>query len=199
WTAAFAVALVVLWCAFMQLRIGRANSQFKAQQLRWTAIEKHHSEVTENLKRSADLERKLAALNRLSTSRFLWGSTLGALQKTVVDPVQAVRIRAEQVYTLMEPGPARTNTTKASPAKPASAVERISVTIEAKDWNPAAQNYNKFKEIIAGYPMFQTNLAKADALRLTSLSKPAFDPATPDASFVTFTLEMHFPETRRNE
>ena len=43
------------------------------------------------------------------------------------------------------------------------------------------------------------NMAKADALRLTSLSKPSFDPSDPIRPFVTFTLEMQYPEIRRNE
>ncbi|MEO5802616.1 MAG: hypothetical protein ABIR24_03735 [Verrucomicrobiota bacterium] len=199
WATGFAVGLVLLWCLSVQAQIMRANSEFKKHQAHWVSIEKRHAEVTENLKEAATIERKLSSLNRLSTNRFLWGSTLNALQQTVVDQVQAVRMKTEQVYTYIEPVAAKTNSPKTSVAKPSASVEKIGVTIEAKDWNPTEQTYNKFKEAIAKYPFFQTNLSKADALRLTSLSKPAFDPSDPVRPFVMFTLEIQYPEVRRNE
>ncbi len=199
WGAGVAVALVVLWCAVIQARTMRANSELKKHEAHWNSIEKKHAAVTEDLKESAAIERKLSSLNRLSTNRFLLGSTLNALQLAVVDQVQAVRLKTEQTFTFIDPVPAKTNTSKTVPAKPAAAVEKIGITIEAKDWNPVDQNYNKFKEAIAKSPAFQTNLLKTDALRLTSLSKPSYEPSDPARPFVTFTLEMQFPEIRRNE
>ena len=199
WGAGFVISLVLLWCLWVQLQIMQANSEFKKHQAHWTSIEKKHTAVTDNLKESAVIERKLDSLNRLSTNRFLWGSTLNALQQTVVNQVQAVRVKTEQSYLYVEPVAAKTNSTKTVAAKPPTAVEKIKIVIEAKDWNPAEQNYNKYKEAIAKFSHFQTNLATADALRLTSLSKPAFDPSDPARPFVMFTLEMQYPEVRRNE
>jgi hypothetical protein len=115
----------------------------------------------------------------------------------MVDQVQAVRLRTEQSFTLVEPVPAKTNSSKMIPAKPPAAIEKVAITVDAKDWNPAVQNYNKLKEAIAKFPSFQTNMAKTDALRLTSLSQPTFDPSDPIRPFVTFRLEMQFPEVRR--
>jgi hypothetical protein len=197
YAGAFAIGLVLLWCLTVQARILRANSEFKKNEAHWKSIEKRHEEVTENLKKSAEIEGKLAALNRLSTNRFLLGSTLNALQQTMVNQVQAVRLKTEQSFTFIEPVAAKTNTSKMVPAKPPAAIEKVAIVIEAKDWNPAEQNYNKFKEAIAKFPSFQTNLAKTDALRLTSLSKPSYDASDPIRPFVTFTLEMQFPEVRR--
>lgn len=193
------IGLILLWCLVVQVQILRANAEFKTNEARWKGMEKKHAEVTEDLKKSGDIERKLGALDRLSTNRFLLGSTLDALQQTVVDKVQAVRLKTEQVFTSVEAVAAKTNASKVVPGKPAAAIEKVLITIEAKDWRPVDQNYNKFKEAIAKYPIFQTNLAKADALRLTSLSKPSYDPSDPVAAFVMFTLEMQFPEIRRHE
>lgn len=200
WGAGFLISLVLVWCLWVQAQIIGANSELRKHQAHWTSIEKRHNEITENLKESAAIERKLDSLNRLSTNRFLWGSTLNALQQTAVDQVQTVRLKSEQVYTYIEGVAAKTNSTKTVPAKPAAAAENITLTIEAKDWNPAEQNYNKFKEALAKLSYFQPNLTnKADALRLTSLSKPAFDPSEPLRPFVVFTLEMQYPEARRHE
>jgi hypothetical protein len=199
WVAGFFISLVLLWCLWIQLQIIQANSELKRHQAHWTSIEKRHTEVTDNLKASALIDSKLNSLNRLSTNRFLWGSTLNALQQTVVDQVQAVSVRTEQVYSYLEAVGAKTNTAKVIAAKPATAVEKIGITIEARDWNPSEQNYNKFKEAISKFSYFKTNMAKADALRLTSLSQPSFDPSDPVRPFVMFTLEMQYPEVRRYE
>jgi len=193
------IGLILLWCIAAQAQIMRANAEFKRNESRWDAIANKHAEVTANLAKSGEIERNLIALDRLSTNRFLMGSTLDALQRIVVDKVQAVRVKTDQVFTFIEPVAAKTNASKVTPGKPAAAVEKTAITIEAKDWRPGDQNYNKFKEEIAKYPIFQTNLSKPDSLRLTSLSKPSYDPSDPVAAFVTFTLEMQFPEIRRHE
>ena len=200
--AAFVVGLVLLWSLTVQARIMRANSELRNQEAQWQAMEKRHTSVTGNLKKSAEIERKLAALNRLSANRFLLGSTLNALQQTVADQVHATRVKIEQGFTLIEAVPAKTNDTKTTAGKPAATIEKIAIRVEAKDGNPAEQNYNKFKESIAKFPAFQTiplNGTNQLSLRLTSLSKPSFDPGDPTHPYVMFTLELQFPEVRRNE
>jgi hypothetical protein len=198
WLAGFVVALVLIWCLLIQARIIQANSELHKHEAHWKSIEKRHAAITENLKKSAAIERKLAALDRLSTNRFLWGATLNALQQTVVPEVQVVRMKGEQVFSFTEAVKPKPNSKTV--AAPASTTERITLTIEAKDWNPSQQNYNKFKQSLAQFPYFQSSLTnRVDALRLISLSKPAFDPSDPLRPFVMFTLEMNYPEVRRNE
>ncbi|MEO6183616.1 MAG: hypothetical protein ABIP71_11065, partial [Verrucomicrobiota bacterium] len=171
--------------------------ELSRQEQFWSSVEKKHSHVAKNLKQAAVIEGKIAALNRLSTNRFFYGSTLNALQQTVVEHVQAVRLKTEQTYVLVEGVPAKATAGKTTPAKPAAAVEKTTLTLEAKDWNPTDLNYNKYKDALARYPYF--NLLKTDALRLTALSKPVADPDDASRSFVLFTLEMQYPEISRNE
>ena len=199
WVAGFAVSLVLLWSLSLQLRIIRSNSELKKQQGQWSAEEKKAGVTTEHLKRTAAIEQKLAALQRLSTNRFYYGSTLNALQQTVVDNIQAVRVKSEQSYANVEAVPAKTAAGKTVPGKPAASVEKVTLIVEAKDLNPSDLNYNKYKEALTKFPYFQTNLLNADALRLTALSKPAADPGDPSRSYVMFTLEMQYPEISRNE
>ncbi|MEO6035837.1 MAG: hypothetical protein ABIQ35_11325 [Verrucomicrobiota bacterium] len=220
------IALALVWCLFTQWQIFRANAAFQKNEARWKSMEARHTEVTGNLKKSNEIERKLAALARLSTNRFLLGSALNALQQTMVDKVQAMRLKTDQVFTYVEPVPAKTNSSKVIPGKPAAAIEKVAITIEAKDWRPADQNYNKYKEAIAkanvqsptkvegsnplnAKPSSQnpksneekgpSAQAPRSELRLTSLSKPTYDPSDPVAAYVTFTLELQLPEIRRNE
>ena len=200
WAGGVVVALTLGWCLVVQGQAMSAKSEFNRHDAHWKSIEKKHAAVTDDLKAAAEIEKKLAALDRLSTNRFLIGSALNALQLTMVDQVQATRVKTEQTFTVIEPVvPNKTDSGKKAPAKPAVAIEKTKVIVEARDWNPAAQNYNKYKEAIANHPAFQNNLVKPDALRLTSLSKPAVDPSDPLRPFVIFTLEMQYPEVRRNE
>ena len=212
WIAGFAIALVLLWSLSIQFKISRAQSELTRQEKYWASIEPKHRAATETLKNTAAIEQKLAALNRLSTNRFFYGSTLNALQLSVVDPVQVLRLKFNQSFTFVEgSAPVKVQSSKAdesnaqSPkpkvakAIPAAAVEKLSLTIEARDWNPPELNYNKYKEALANLPYFKASLNGADALRLTALSKPTADAANPSQSFVLFTLEMKYPEVSRHE
>ncbi len=199
WVAGFAVSLILLWSLSLQFRIINSNSDLKKQQDQWSAEEKKAGATTEYLKRTAAIEQKLAALQRLSTNRFYYGSTLNALQQTVVDNIQAVRVKTEQSYANVEAVPAKVAAGKTVPGKPAASVEKVTLIVEAKDLNPSDLNYNKYKEALTKFPYFQTNLLKADALRLTALSKPTADPGDSSRSYVMFTLEMQYPEISRNE
>jgi len=211
WLASFAIALVLLWSLSIQFKISRAQSELSRQEKYWATIEAKHRAATDTLKKTAAIEQKIAALHRLSTNRFFYGSTLNALQLSMVDHIQAVRLKFNQSFTFV-PGsaPAKDQKTEDRSQKPearsqkpkaipAAAVEKLSLTIEARDWNPADLNYNKYKEALANLPYFKASLNGADALRLTALSKPTADAADPSQSYVLFTLEMKYPEISRHE
>ena len=44
------------------------------------------------------MDRKLSALEALSTNRFLWAPVLNALQKTMVDHVQVTKLKGDQAF-----------------------------------------------------------------------------------------------------
>ncbi len=199
WAGVAALAAVLLWSGWLQAKVIHARSLLQKQESVWKSKEKSFQEVTDKQKRLVESERKLAALQRLSTNRFLWGSVLNAIQQTVVDQVQVTRLKGDQVYSTVEGTPTKTTDGKTVPGKPSFSLEKISMVIEAKDMNPSEQNYNKFKGAIASFPFFQTRLPKMDSLRLTSLSQPVAETTNPGRSFIQFTLELQFPEIRRDE
>ena len=95
WGAGVLVSAVALWSIILQFQLARSNAKLDKQKQQWGAIEKDFNRITENLKKAADVERKLGSLQQLSTNRFLWGSALNALQQATIDDVQIVRFRTE--------------------------------------------------------------------------------------------------------
>lgn len=199
WTGGAFVFLVLLWSGWLQLKVLNERAELQKHEGIWKSKEKSYQAVTDKQKKLGETERKLAALNRLSTNRFLWAPVLNAFQQTVVDQVAVTRIKADQSYSVTEGTPAKTVDGKSVPAKPSISTEKISIVLDAKDLNPAEQNYNKFKSALANFALFRSPLQKPDSLRLTGLSQPTVEPNEPGHTSVQFTLELQYPEVRRNE
>jgi hypothetical protein len=199
WLTGFLVFLVLLWAMTLQFKLMASKSELNQAQVKWTSIEKGYQLAVENQRKFMDAEQKLAALDRLTTNRFLWGTALNAFQQTLngVDDVQVVRFKTEQTYTLTEEIKARTNGTSVVAGRPATAIEKISMTIEAMDSSrqPGSQ-VSKFKDSIAQVPYFHTSLQQTNGVLLTSLSAPQAGGLGRNA-FVLFTLQCSFPEKVR--
>ena len=193
------VFAVIVYSALLQLQVIAANGEAANAQARWKDMEKDYGAVTQDLIKTVDLQTRLASLQRLSTNRFLWAPVLDALQQTTVEGVQLVRMRGDHNYAQIEAVPPKLTAKPPVPGQPAASVEKITMFLEARDYgNPTEQNYNRFKAAIQNFPFFREYLTKPDAVRLTSLSPPAQDPAS-GRNFVQFTLECQFPETKRDE
>ena len=199
WVAGFVVALVVIWGGVLQTKIMRAGSRLTAEQEKLTKLDKESRNAANNLKRTGELERKLAALQTLATNRFLWATTLNALQTVMVDNVQVMRIRGEQSYGTVT-GKLSEKEREANPkAKPPeSAQEKIALIIEAKDFgNPADLNYNRFISEIGSSPVFKKATDKADGITLRDRMPAQPDPADPRRQFIQFSIECRYPEKLR--
>ncbi len=197
--AGFLVFLVLLWCSTLQFKMIVYRSEFNGLDAQWKTIEKDYKVAVESRRKALEVEQKLGALQQLTTNRFLWGTALNAFQQTLngVDDIQVARLKAEQIYTLNEEVKARTNNTQMIPGKPGSAVEKITMTIEAMDASaqPGSQ-VNKFKEAIAGIPYYQTTLQKTNGVLLTTMSPPQV-PQGGRTPHVLFTLQCYFQEKLR--
>jgi hypothetical protein len=197
WVGAFVVFLVVLQASAVWVKYLVARGHLQTEQNQWKSVEPRSLAVGEEAKRLAEMQKKLGSLFRLSTNRFLWGSALDALQECVVDQVQVTEIKVSQKFTEVlaakkRVGPKDVNI-------PAAQIEKISLTIEAKDYNPPDQNFNKFKAKLLESPFFKRYLTNAESVRLASLSSVEFNALEPNRSFTTFTLDCDFPETSRDE
>jgi hypothetical protein len=199
YVAAFLVALVALWAMTLQARVIAAKSELKGLDAKWKAIEQNYKSAVDAQRNSIDAEQKLAALHQMTTNRFLWGNALNAFQQTLgaIDDVQVVRLKTEQLYSLTEGTPNRTNGTTIIPGKPGLATEKISLIVDAMDISAQpGRRVNQFKESIGAVPYFKENLTKTNGVMLMSRSAPQNSP-NGRQTFVMFQLKCAFPDKTR--
>jgi hypothetical protein len=117
----------------------------------------------------------------LVNARMLQGNLLNALQKVNADNVQLTGIHVDQSYS--------------QSTKPPSVTEQIVVTLNARDYSPnPGDQVGKFKDALARQSYFQDMLDETNGIRLTDESAPQEDSGK---TFVSFTLECHFPNKKR--
>jgi hypothetical protein len=198
WLGSFLVLVVVIWVGKLQTDIMFESSKYNNIDADWKAKVAKYSNVTNEMAKTTDVERKLNQLDVLSTNRFLWGPVLNALQKTMVDQVQVTRLHGDQTFAREDAhtvgaGPTRQNFA-------AGVVEKDSLFIEAKDFRPNDQNYTKYKESLCNFDFFVKRLERRDGFVMDGILGPlTVDPVDSSRQFVTFTLATHFPEARRSE
>jgi len=203
WVGCFLVFLMMLWASTVMFEVLNARGTLQTMTNRWKTMEKQSQEGAEYTKKLAEVDRKLSSLWRVSTNRFLWGTTLDALQEVMVDQIQVTRLTALQSCAPVPAAPAQaaTPTQPAKPARHAGAVEHLSIMIDAKDYgNPNDQSYNKFRMNFLTSPFFKQYLTEPKSVRLVSILKDAgADPSDPTKTFTPFSLECQFPDIQRDE
>jgi hypothetical protein len=136
------------------------------------------------------------ALQKLSATRFLQGNLMEAFQKIYVPNVQMTRLRIDQSCVVNGGSPAITNSYGVVAGKPPTSVERITLTLDARDLSAnAGDQVNHFKDALASQDFFKTVLDRTNGIRLSSLSSPQ---ASYDGKpFVMFTLECRLSDKTR--
>ena len=199
WIGSFVVLVVVLWIVELQLDIMYQNNQLNRLKSQWSSIEGKFKVATAGRARIDMVETRLMSLDRLSTNRFLWGNLLNALQQTVADKIQVVRVKGEQTYVMVDGGEPKTNSNQVVTSQPAASIGKFTLFLEGKDWDPAAQTYNKYKELLSNSDFFLRKLNRKDGFVLKTVSATTLDPSDSGRLFVFFSLESAFPEARCNE
>jgi len=196
WVAALLVCLMLVWSSSLQLKAIMLSSEVSRAEGTMKAFTNDFQQVLQNQKKVEDVRHKLAALQQLATNRFLQANALNALQQTIVDDVQLIHLRTEQTYAFTDEVKARTNDTRVIPGKPATATEKILVSLEGSDSssNPGDQVL-KYKEAVATNSYFKQMTGKPNSVGLKSLSPP--DISASGRRSVFFTLECRFPEITR--
>lgn len=197
YVAGLLVLLVALWASTLQFKILASKGDIKSLDTKWKGIEQGYKEAVESQRATIETEQKLAALGSMTTNRFLWGTALDAFQHTLsgVDAVQVSHLRTEQVYIINEETKPPPNSPPNVQGRPASATERIKMTIDAADAT-AGNRVNTYKESIVAVPFFRDNLTKTNGVLLTQRSAPQANRNGPGI-VVIFTLECFFPEKTR--
>ena len=174
WIAALIICLMLVWSSFLQLKTTLASSDLNRVENQMNARTNAYRQVLDEQRKNLELEQTVHQLRELSNSRFLYGSMLNALQHTIVDDVQLLRLRVDQAYSQTAAVKTTTNDYNVvSMGKPATATEHILLTLEASDSSPnPGDQVGKYKQALAANPYFQKMLDKTNALTLKNLSAP---------------------------
>ncbi len=194
----FCVVLVGLWASTLQVKIMAAKGELSTLASRWHKIEKEYQTAVDSHHAIGEAEQKLTALSLMSTNRFLWGNALNGLQQTLngLEDVRVSHFKADQLYSTGEETKPRTNGVQIISGKPATATERVQLTIDGIDATPTGAKINKYKESINSVPYFKENLMRTNGVVLTRRSAPG-PPRNGGGLVVNFTLECYFPEKTR--
>lgn len=167
--------------------VARLESEAKSR-------ESAYKQILESQNQLVETKRKLLALDRLSTNRFLVGTLMNTLQKNTLDNVRLVRLKLDQSYVLVpEVKPAKGQ--KGIIPKPATVKENVTVSLSAMDKSTAlGDGVSKFQELLSKEPYFQT-LLDQNGFRLTTLSPTQID--TDGKPFLLMGLEGKLPERIR--
>jgi len=197
WVGVCLIAAMLAWASVLQARITLQKAQLSALKGKIENVDAEYSDIVRSQKSLKETRQKLAAVERLSTNRYLSGNLLDALQRAFVEDVKVIKLKTDFDYTMTPATKSKTNGVAITAAKPATAVEHIKVQIEALDAssNPGDQ-VSTYKEVVASMPhLDEVFQAEDQEVRLTGLNPPQTDPN--GRSYVLFTLECTYPEKVR--
>lgn len=192
------VVCMLAWAMVLQFKAMRSNAEFSGIQGRVQAIDKVYKQVLENKKSVLETEERLIALQRLTTNRFLWGSALHSLQHLLADTegISITRVRGEQIF--LQQAESKPKTPKEGTAKPATSVERIMITVDARDASTQPGDQVAKLKASLGTPIVPKGVeATTNQVALLNISAPQTDKEGSGGSFVTFTLQSTYPDRAR--
>jgi hypothetical protein len=194
---ALLVALALVWSSSLLLERMLATSDLSQVDSEMQNHTNEYSLVTANLKKIAETQRKLDALQKLSDSRFLQGDLLNALEHIYVPNFRLTRFRVDQAYLIKEGTPTQTNNFgNVIIGRPAVATEKVVLSLDARDSSPnPGDQLTKFKDSVIKQPYFQTALDTTNGLRLSNLTAPQIGPD--GHPYVLFTLECRYLDQNR--
>jgi hypothetical protein len=198
YASALLLLLVLAWVSSLQLKVIVARGALSQIQGKIAARSTEYQRVLASQKVLGEVNHNLAALEQLSTNRFLNGSFLNSLQASTLDDVQLVRVRADQSYLISDAVKPKTNDNNIIiPGKPAIHTEKILLTMDATDTSASpGDRINRFRETISGNPDLRQALAPTNGISLKSLSAPQISPMT-GKPCVLFTLECRYKDRIR--
>jgi hypothetical protein len=191
------VALSLVWFSSVWLEGKMAQNAKTQVEAEIHSNTNGYARVQTDLKRVADTQKRLNALQQLSTNRFLQGNLLNVLQQVYVPNVQLIRMKLEQSCTYKEGVPNKTDDYgKLIPGHPASSTEHTTLILDAKDSSPnPGDGVNRYKEALRQQAYFKAGLSQTNGVRLVNTS--GTQTALNGRPFILFVLECRFPDKTR--
>lgn len=192
--ASFIIAALIFWAIQLRVRIWGIERQLKADSAERVEWERFRREITLAKGRLAEANQTFAALQSHYTNRFVFASALNALQFAAMDQIQLTKLTIQHSIVNTEAKKAViVDKNKTIPRKPGSSTEKVSITVQAKNFG-GPQEREKFIEKIASVPYFQQSLRKDEPIILRNHLARQVDPLDPAKTFNLFTIECMFPD-----
>jgi hypothetical protein len=192
------IAMVLVWISSLQLKIMADNSKLGNLEHQLNGRTNEYNHVLNSQKQLADVNDKLKALNRLASERFLHAPLLNALMRATVDGIQITRFSTEQVFDITPEVKPVLDHGRTIPGKPAVAVERIKLLLNARDTspNPGSEEIGKFKSALVHTEYFQAQQISTNNVLLKNLQPAQTDDKT-GKTYVAFSLECNYADKVR--
>lgn len=189
--AASLVLLMGLWCGLGKMDSAKAEKLVQTKNAELNSLQQNFSQADLAAKKSAEIGATLSALELLAAKRFLAAPALNALQFTVVDNFQVVRLVMNQELTVTKAATTATNINKVFVAgSPAEFFEQTTFIIQAKSFTkPSAAE--AFVAALSGSPWFKENLRRKAGVRLKENQSAIGDAEDPAKTTILFTVECY--------
>jgi hypothetical protein len=193
----FLIAVSLMWLSSAWLEFKLTQQKKEQVDIEIATHTNEYSQVQVSLKKIAEGQRRLDALQQLNTNRFLQGNLLNALQQTCVPHVQLTRLRLDQSFIFKEGTPAKTNDSGVVVAgRPGASTQHATLTLDAKDTSPnPGDQWKIYKEALARQDFFKSCLDATSGVKLTTQSSP--QSGVDGKFYVQFTLECRFSDKTR--
>lgn len=195
WGAIIIISAVLVWMGSLQVKIIADTVNLGNLEARLSSRTNQFVQILNNKTNLDGITEKLGALNRMVTNRFLEASVLDALQHTTVAGIHLLRLRTDQTFEEVPGIKPTVEKGKTIPGRPGGSTERIRLFLDAKDAseNPGGDQINKFREMLACTPYFQSQKISTNNIRLKTFSSPQLDNESGKA-YVLFSLECSYPD-----
>jgi len=194
--AAVMVGLMLLWGLVVRLQIFHETQELTHVESELAAVKMQADAVTRLAQKVVLTEVQRTRLKQQSVKRFLWTGPLNALQFSMVDGVEVVRLQLER--TLITTPAVKSHTDgngRVIQGKPASVTHKMALLISARDSGdlPATE---KFIASLAAQPYFKERLREKDPVMLRERLPQQLDPLDASKRFIPFTIQCVFKEWR---
>jgi len=169
WAALLLVCLMLLWSSTLYIRIIGERSVLTGMQDQLASQGKDYKQLLANEKDLADINHKLGDLEKIYTSRFLWGPLLNSLQQSVINDVQLLSFHGDQSYVLTaESKPVLNDTGRLiASGKAGGVTERMMLEWNASDSSATpGDQVGKYKEALSKTEFFSNHLDKTSEITL---------------------------------
>jgi|GEM_PF-3745749 hypothetical protein len=167
WLGGVLISLVLISWVYLHLRVWLIKEQFAAAETEWQTIVTNYNQLVAITNQINECEKKMAALSKLSTNRFLWAPILNVLQYSDLQNIHLTSIRVDQkiVPNVI------TKKIGDKTLRQTNYEELVTMNIDGKVYGPQPIDYvSKFKASLIN-SSYLKNLGRTNEINLKNIQK----------------------------